>query len=186
MKDQEAIERGIRIRGAQKGARATMETRIALKYVVIATIVVLGEGVVSSTCRRFPRWTRSPAPSSWEPGRLSGTPTLIFFGWLSDIIGRKPVQTNSGSRSDRRIWSGRRSPLMHFIVLKSGRRTFQCVRCDDVEPWYGALGSFQVPSRQKCFRCSVLLLISLPCLTSIRFMTSSLVRDFPCSVPQPV
>jgi hypothetical protein len=23
---------------------------------------------------------------------------------------------------------------MHFIVLKSGRRTFQCVRCDDVDP----------------------------------------------------
>jgi predicted RecB family nuclease len=43
---------------------------VNLKYVVIATIVVLGEGVTGtaassgrcSTCRRFPRWTRSPAP----------------------------------------------------------------------------------------------------------------------------
>ena len=25
-----------------------------------------------STCRRFPRWTRSPAPSSWESGWSSG------------------------------------------------------------------------------------------------------------------
>ena len=30
MKDQEAIECGVRIRGAQKGARATIETHIAL------------------------------------------------------------------------------------------------------------------------------------------------------------
>ena len=30
MKDQEAIQRGIRIRIAEKGARATIETRVAL------------------------------------------------------------------------------------------------------------------------------------------------------------
>jgi hypothetical protein len=30
MKDQEAIQRGIRIRRAEKGARATIETRVAL------------------------------------------------------------------------------------------------------------------------------------------------------------
>src|ERR1035437_7853035 len=70
-----------------------------LKYVVIATIVVLGEGVVwysSQLWALFYLQTVSnvdPLTSSLivGAGLIIGTPTLILFGWLSNIIGRKPV-----------------------------------------------------------------------------------------------
>jgi MFS family permease len=70
-----------------------------LKYVVIATIVVLGEGVVwyssqfwalyfLQTVAKVDTLTTAYIVGA---GLIIGTPTLIFFGWLSDIIGRKPV-----------------------------------------------------------------------------------------------
>jgi MFS family permease len=70
-----------------------------LKYVVIATIVVLGEGVVwysSQFWALFYLQTVSKVDTLSSAfivgiGLVIGTPTLIFFGWLSDIIGRKPV-----------------------------------------------------------------------------------------------
>src|SRR5579859_1240257 len=70
-----------------------------LKYVVIATIVVLGEGVVwysSQFWALFYLQTVSKLDTLTSSlivgiGLVIGTPTLIFFGWLSDIIGRKPV-----------------------------------------------------------------------------------------------
>ena len=70
-----------------------------LKYVVIATIVVLGEGVVwysSQFWALFYLQTVSKVDTLTTAyivgaGLIIGTPTLIFFGWLSDIIGRKPV-----------------------------------------------------------------------------------------------
>jgi MFS family permease len=70
-----------------------------LKYVVIATIVVLGEGVVwysSQFWALFYLQTVSKVDTLNSAfivgiGLVIGTPTLIFFGWLSDIIGRKPV-----------------------------------------------------------------------------------------------
>jgi MFS family permease len=70
-----------------------------LKYVVIATIVVLGEGVVwysSQFWALFYMQTVSKVDTLTSSfivgiGLVIGTPTLIFFGWLSDIIGRKPV-----------------------------------------------------------------------------------------------
>ena len=70
-----------------------------LKYVVIATIVVLGEGVVwysSQFWALFYLQTVSKVDTLTSSlivglGLVIGTPTLIFFGWLSDIIGRKPV-----------------------------------------------------------------------------------------------
>ena len=70
-----------------------------LKYVVIATIVVLGEGVVwysSQFWALFYMQTVSKVDTLTSSfivgiGLIIGTPTLIFFGWLSDIIGRKPV-----------------------------------------------------------------------------------------------
>jgi MFS family permease len=70
-----------------------------LKYVVIATIVVLGEGVVwysSQFWALFYLQTVSKVDTLTSAfivgiGLVIGTPTLIFFGWLSDIIGRKPV-----------------------------------------------------------------------------------------------
>jgi MFS family permease len=70
-----------------------------LKYVVIATIVVLGEGVVwysSQFWALFYLQTVSKVDTLTTAyivgaGLIIGTPSLIFFGWLSDIIGRKPV-----------------------------------------------------------------------------------------------
>jgi MFS family permease len=70
-----------------------------LKYVVIATIVVLGEGVVwysSQFWALFYIQTVSKVDTLTSAyivgaGLVIGTPTLILYGWLSDIIGRKPV-----------------------------------------------------------------------------------------------
>src|SRR5438477_404783 len=72
---------------------------VNLKYVVIATIVVLGEGVVwysSQFWALFYLQTVSKVDTLTSSfivgaGLIIGTPTLIFFGWLSDHIGRKPV-----------------------------------------------------------------------------------------------
>src|SRR6202166_5262527 len=72
---------------------------VNLKYVAIATIVVLGEGVVwysSQFWALFYLQTVSKVDTLTSSlivglGLVIGTPTLIFFGWLSDIIGRKPV-----------------------------------------------------------------------------------------------
>jgi MFS family permease len=70
-----------------------------LKYVVIATIVVLGEGVVwysSQFWALFYLQTVSKVDTLTSAfivgiGLVIGTPSLVFFGWLSDIIGRKPI-----------------------------------------------------------------------------------------------
>ncbi len=70
-----------------------------LKYVVIATIVVLGEGVVwysSQFWALFYLQTVSKVDTLSSAfivgiGLVIGTPSLILCGWLSDKIGRKPV-----------------------------------------------------------------------------------------------
>jgi MFS family permease len=70
-----------------------------LKYVAIATIVVLGEGVVwysSQFWALFYLQTVSKVDTLTSAyivgiGLVIGTPSLIICGWLSDIIGRKPV-----------------------------------------------------------------------------------------------
>ena len=70
-----------------------------LKFVVIATIVVLGQGVVwysSQFWALFYLQTVSKLDTLTTAyivgiGLVIGTPSLILFGWLSDIIGRKPV-----------------------------------------------------------------------------------------------
>jgi MFS family permease len=67
--------------------------------VVIATIVVLGEGVVwysSQFWALFYLQTVSKVDTLTTAyivgaGLIIGTPSLIFFGWLSDHIGRTPV-----------------------------------------------------------------------------------------------
>ncbi len=72
---------------------------INLKYVVIATIVVLGEGVVwysSQFWALFYLQTVSKVDTLTSSfivgiGLVIGTPSLVLFGWLSDIIGRKAV-----------------------------------------------------------------------------------------------
>ena len=70
-----------------------------LKYVVIATIVVLGQGVVWYSgqfwalyfLQQVSKVDALTTAYIVGAGLIIGTPTLIFFGWLSDIIGRKPV-----------------------------------------------------------------------------------------------
>jgi MFS family permease len=70
-----------------------------LKYVVIASIVVLGEGVVWYSSQFWALFFLQTVmkvdtlTSAWVigVGLVIGTPTLIFWGWMSDIIGRKPV-----------------------------------------------------------------------------------------------
>src|ERR1700752_4782702 len=70
-----------------------------IKYVLIATIVVLGEGVVWYSGQFWALYylqqvsKLDPLTTAYIVGAalLFATPTLIFFGWLSDIIGRKPV-----------------------------------------------------------------------------------------------
>ena len=70
-----------------------------LKYVVIATIVVLGQGVVWYSSQFWALYFLQQVSKVDTlttayivgAGLIIGTPSLIFFGWLSDIIGRKPV-----------------------------------------------------------------------------------------------
>src|SRR5215510_5533047 len=70
-----------------------------IKYILVAIVVLIGQGVVwysgqfwalyfLQTVKKLDLLT-----SSYLVGiaLLIATPTLIFFGWLSDIIGRKPV-----------------------------------------------------------------------------------------------
>ena len=70
-----------------------------LKFVLIATIVVLGQGVVWYSSQFWALYFLQQVSKVdglttayiVGAGLIIGTPTLIFFGWLSDIIGRKPV-----------------------------------------------------------------------------------------------
>jgi MFS family permease len=70
-----------------------------IKYVLIASIVVIGEGVVWYTGQFSALYFLQQVSkvdlftSSYIVGiaLLIATPTLILFGWLSDLIGRKPV-----------------------------------------------------------------------------------------------
>src|SRR5262249_6799125 len=69
------------------------------KFVVIASIVVIGEGVVWYSGQFWALYFLQQVSkvdlftSSYivMVALLIGTPSLIFYGWLSDHIGRKPV-----------------------------------------------------------------------------------------------
>jgi len=87
-----------------KGATAKNPWREAflsanIKYVLIATIVVLGQGVVWYSgqfwalyfLQQVSKVDNLTTAYIVGAGLIIGTPTLIFFGWLSDHIGRKPV-----------------------------------------------------------------------------------------------
>jgi MFS family permease len=70
-----------------------------IKFVLIASIIVIGEGVVWYSGQFWALYflgtvsKLDPLTTAYIVGTalLIGTPSLIFFGWLSDIIGRKPV-----------------------------------------------------------------------------------------------
>jgi MFS family permease len=70
-----------------------------IKFVLIATIVVLGQGVVWYSSQFWALYFLQQVSkldsltTSYVVGAglIIGTPTLILFGWLSDHIGRKPV-----------------------------------------------------------------------------------------------
>ena len=70
-----------------------------MKFVLIACIVVIGQGVVWYSGQFWALYFLQQVSkidvvtSSYIVGiaLLIATPTLIFFGWLSDLIGRKPV-----------------------------------------------------------------------------------------------
>jgi MFS family permease len=70
-----------------------------IKLVLIASVIVIGEGVVWYSGQFWPLFFLGQA-SKVDPltrdlivgaALVLGTPSLIFFGWLSDHVGRKPV-----------------------------------------------------------------------------------------------
>jgi MFS family permease len=70
-----------------------------IKFVLIASVVVIGEGVVWYSGQFWALYFLQqvskvdPVTTAYIVGAalLLASPTLIFFGWLSDLIGRKPV-----------------------------------------------------------------------------------------------
>ncbi|HVH09166.1 MAG TPA: MFS transporter [Gemmatimonadales bacterium] len=94
------IFQAIKARG-QTSANPWVEAFLTqnVKYVLIASIVVIGEGVVWYSSQFWALYfiQQVQKPDVLHPSLITGaalliaTPTLIFFGWLSDRIGRKPI-----------------------------------------------------------------------------------------------
>ena len=92
---QEIKARGQRTKTPWKEAFLTAN----VKFVLIACIVLIGQGVVWYSGQFWALYFLQqvskvdPLTTAYIVGAalLIATPSLIFFGWLSDIIGRKPV-----------------------------------------------------------------------------------------------
>ena len=92
---QEIKARGQMARNPWKEAFLTAN----VKFVLIACIVVIGEGVVWYSSQFWALYFLQqvskvdPLTTAYIVGAalLIASPTLILFGWLSDLIGRKPV-----------------------------------------------------------------------------------------------
>jgi MFS family permease len=90
----------IKARG-ETSANPWMEAFVSsnIKYVLVASLIAIGEGVVwysgQFSALYFLQQVSKvdPLTSAYIVGAalLIATPTLIFFGWLSDYVGRKPV-----------------------------------------------------------------------------------------------
>jgi MFS family permease len=92
---QEIKAKGLMTRNPWKEAFLTAN----VKFVLIASIVVIGEGVVWYSGQFWALYFLQqvskvdPLTTAYIVGAalLIASPTLILFGWLSDLIGRKPV-----------------------------------------------------------------------------------------------
>jgi MFS family permease len=92
---QEIKDKGLMTRNPWKEAFLSSN----IKYVVVASIVVIGEGVVWYSGQFWALYFLQQVSkvdlftSSYIVmiALLFGSLTLIFYGWLSDLIGRKPV-----------------------------------------------------------------------------------------------
>src|SRR5207237_4007892 len=70
-----------------------------IKLVLIASVIVIGQGVVWYSGQFWALYylqqvsKLDPITSAYiiGAGLLIATPTWILYGWLSDIIGRKPI-----------------------------------------------------------------------------------------------
>ena len=107
MKDQEAIQRGIRIRIAEKGARATIETRVAL--------IVAERGLTERQLAKFyvsRRKNCKPRFDYWAFAEAHGISTdWIFHG---------DIRSYPLAPSAKPIWAMAYTPLS--TVGRSGRR----------------------------------------------------------------
>lgn len=98
MKDQEAIQRGIRIRRAEKGARATIETRVAL--------IVAERGLTERQLAKFyvsRRKNCKPRFDYWAFAEAHGISTdWIFHGDIRSY----PLGTAPQPHQSRRLTDG--------------------------------------------------------------------------------
>ena len=102
-----------------------------IKYILIATVVLIGQGVVWYSGQFWALYFLQQVSkvdaltSAYIVGAalLIATPSLIFFGWLSDQIGRKPVILGgmllARSRTIRCICGWERSRSLATSTIRS-------------------------------------------------------------------